>query len=145
NNITLYVQNNGFHPATFGGSWSSAFPKGIAGGIFQEGIVWGGLVNDGQSPTLRVGGNTYFSGTQELDRLYRVRPDYLTADLTDDAANFAYFQNYPLDLSSVNAGDIQSLRDQYAKDWTEWPAAKDRKSTRLNSSHVKISYAVFCL
>src|SRR5690606_21273971 len=31
-----------------------------------------------------------------------------------------------------------------------WPlgyyfAAQDRKSTRLNSSHVKISYAVFCL
>src|SRR5690606_8806238 len=25
------------------------------------------------------------------------------------------------------------------------PALKDRKSTRLNSSHVKISYAVFCL
>src|SRR5690606_40067318 len=25
------------------------------------------------------------------------------------------------------------------------PAIKDRKSTRLNSSHVKISYAVFCL
>src|SRR5690606_40791051 len=24
-------------------------------------------------------------------------------------------------------------------------ASKDRKSTRLNSSHVKISYAVFCL
>src|SRR5207302_9174770 len=25
------------------------------------------------------------------------------------------------------------------------PACRDRKSTRLNSSHVKISYAVFCL
>src|SRR5690606_41919515 len=25
------------------------------------------------------------------------------------------------------------------------PVKKDRKSTRLNSSHVKISYAVFCL
>src|SRR5690606_36981377 len=25
------------------------------------------------------------------------------------------------------------------------PQARDRKSTRLNSSHVKISYAVFCL
>src|SRR5690606_40127118 len=25
------------------------------------------------------------------------------------------------------------------------PAREDRKSTRLNSSHVKISYAVFCL
>src|SRR5690606_42027576 len=27
----------------------------------------------------------------------------------------------------------------------ETPGARDRKSTRLNSSHVKISYAVFCL
>src|SRR3954471_10275322 len=26
-----------------------------------------------------------------------------------------------------------------------WMASKDRKSTRLNSSHVEISYAVFCL
>src|SRR5256885_11616916 len=26
--------------------------------------------------------------------------------------------------------------------WTEW---RDRKSTRLNSSHLVISYAVFCL
>src|SRR5690606_14220490 len=30
--------------------------------------------------------------------------------------------------------------------WTAWPVTRaDRKSTRLNSSHVKISYAVFCL
>src|SRR5690606_41656738 len=27
----------------------------------------------------------------------------------------------------------------------EWISPADRKSTRLNSSHVKISYAVFCL
>src|SRR5690554_7619755 len=27
----------------------------------------------------------------------------------------------------------------------EWIALEDRKSTRLNSSHVRISYAVFCL
>src|SRR5436305_2425347 len=27
----------------------------------------------------------------------------------------------------------------------ERPVARDRKSTRLNSSHVRISYAVFCL
>src|SRR2546427_8520010 len=26
-----------------------------------------------------------------------------------------------------------------------WPQAQDRKSTRLNSSHSQISYAVFCL
>src|SRR3989442_6255890 len=28
---------------------------------------------------------------------------------------------------------------------TSTPCARDRKSTRLNSSHVRISYAVFCL
>src|SRR3712207_8869242 len=27
----------------------------------------------------------------------------------------------------------------------EWSEAEDRKSTRLNSSHANISYAVFCL
>src|SRR5690606_41009221 len=34
------------------------------------------------------------------------------------------------------------LRDAVARA-TGWP--EDRKSTRLNSSHVKIAYAVFCL
>src|SRR5699024_12443335 len=28
---------------------------------------------------------------------------------------------------------------------TTWQLSRDRKSTRLNSSHVSISYAVFCL
>src|SRR5438477_6074445 len=35
------------------------------------------------------------------------------------------------------------LRDEWAR--TEKPARQDRKSTRLNSSHMSISYAVFCL
>src|SRR5690348_17877592 len=33
----------------------------------------------------------------------------------------------------------------HGKDVTELPAREDRKSTRLNSSHPSISYAVFCL
>src|SRR2546430_11395555 len=38
-------------------------------------------------------------------------------------------------------------RSQPATDraWSEIPAQRDRKSTRLNSSHSQISYAVFCL
>src|SRR5690606_41733243 len=32
-----------------------------------------------------------------------------------------------------------------SQDFCTAPANLDRKSTRLNSSHVKISYAVFCL
>src|SRR5690554_7710810 len=31
------------------------------------------------------------------------------------------------------------------KPWVKTSLAPDRKSTRLNSSHVRISYAVFCL
>src|SRR5437868_12368657 len=34
----------------------------------------------------------------------------------------------------------------FSKSFAEYlPGKKDRKSTRLNSSHVSISYAVFCL
>src|SRR5690606_41138049 len=39
----------------------------------------------------------------------------------------------------VEEDDIKSALDYYSK------VSQDRKSTRLNSSHVKISYAVFCL
>src|SRR5690349_22340072 len=36
---------------------------------------------------------------------------------------------------------------RFMSDWTRQARARflDRKSTRLNSSHVEISYAVFCL
>src|SRR5690625_5661090 len=36
-------------------------------------------------------------------------------------------------------------RDQLEEDTFDEANKKDRKSTRLNSSHVAISYAVFCL
>src|SRR5690606_41427271 len=39
----------------------------------------------------------------------------------------------------------QSPAQQGGNQRAERRAALDRKSTRLNSSHVKISYAVFCL
>src|SRR5690606_41788478 len=39
------------------------------------------------------------------------------------------------------------LHQAFGPPRTGWPVSqrRDRKSTRLNSSHVKISYAVFCL
>ena len=80
-------------------------------------MVWGGQVYDGSSPVVRVAGNTYQSGTFAVTRLFRVRPDYLTANLASDAATYN-----DIDLGSVTDGQIQEIRDQYAKDWTEWPA-----------------------
>src|SRR2546430_9846456 len=45
-------------------------------------------------------------------------------------------------------GRLQSLRRLETRNWDAvrpQAAAEDRKSTRLNSSHSQISYAVFCL
>src|SRR5256885_11546368 len=45
-------------------------------------------------------------------------------------------------LAKANGyNDLASFREHIEKD----PKYKDRKSTRLNSSHLVISYAVFCL
>src|SRR5690349_22214639 len=45
------------------------------------------------------------------------------------------------------AGDALLGADvmQREKGWNTSAPSRDRKSTRLNSSHVEISYAVFCL
>src|SRR5207253_8190685 len=50
-----------------------------------------------------------------------------------------------VDVCPVHAiYEEQDLPPEFAKD-VEFNAEGDRKSTRLNSSHVAISYAVFCL
>src|SRR5438445_9354924 len=38
-----------------------------------------------------------------------------------------------------------AILDAIARHWPIAPDVEDRKSTRLNSSHANISYAVFCL
>src|SRR5699024_12230059 len=42
---------------------------------------------------------------------------------------------------NITVVDLLNNKEDYAK----WKEMVDRKSTRLNSSHVSISYAVFCL
>src|SRR5690606_41948009 len=59
---------------------------------------------------------------------------------------------YPSDYDAINdlieiAGDAAPSRitDAMMRAFELERQPEDRKSTRLNSSHVKISYAVFCL
>src|SRR3712207_7652543 len=47
--------------------------------------------------------------------------------------------------TGINSGDIFELAQTPESFFDTWPLKKDRKSTRLNSSHANISYAVFCL
>src|SRR5690606_40762055 len=67
-----------------------------------------------------------------LEQLMRL--DHAPEGVRGDALALEYAS---LDAGSVNGGHV--LRA------AEAAAHLDRKSTRLNSSHVKISYAVFCL
>src|SRR5256885_9376586 len=48
---------------------------------------------------------------------------------------------YRLPMAYVRSGDVDRARTH----WEKYTTDKDRKSTRLNSSHLVISYAVFCL
>src|SRR5207253_10774719 len=56
-------------------------------------------------------------------------------------------------LSSCLPQNVAPRSRQIRKAWSKeittssnpWNSERDRKSTRLNSSHVAISYAVFCL
>src|SRR5690554_7354291 len=62
-----------------------------------------------------------------------------------------FVARYSIQLSYERAKNLYLLFNEHS--WEEWRARKDsnlrppgdRKSTRLNSSHVRISYAVFCL
>src|SRR5690606_40442321 len=50
-------------------------------------------------------------------------------------------------LGTPDSGTVsgQTVFERGDETFTLWPMDTDRKSTRLNSSHVKISHAVFCL
>src|SRR2546421_5846617 len=43
------------------------------------------------------------------------------------------------------AANVVSPANDFANAFPRWISFRDRKSTRLNSSHDQISYAVFCL
>src|SRR5439155_25776455 len=59
---------------------------------------------------------------------YRLCPSFITVLLTTIIARIIRMTHHPLSMMSKNDD-----------------RGEDRKSTRLNSSHVAISYAVFCL
>src|SRR5690606_38057437 len=68
----------------------------------------------------------------------------LVADLVLVEGVLAYFAFGLVERHLVGAGEVMNVA-LAAADGAVAGHALDRKSTRLNSSHVKISYAVFCL
>ncbi len=118
NNSTCWVGGDGYHDWIVDGSWNGAFPINyFAGTIFSEGIVWGGKVIDNNYPAIRTAGNTYGTGCAPLQRLFRVRTNFRTTNLTMDAATF-----FNIDPGEVTQEQLGEIYTQYQKDWDEWPA-----------------------
>ncbi|HJN30697.1 MAG TPA: hypothetical protein QF604_22550, partial [Candidatus Latescibacteria bacterium] len=135
NNMSLWFKRDGWSARNpLNDNSGVTFPRSTDQIIFQDGLIWGGLVQDGDPQELRVGGQTYAIGTvpgaivskgvgedpsDPSVRIYRIRRDYETADLRLDASELL-----GLGLSEVTDADEAAVRAQYAKDWQEWPASK---------------------
>ncbi|MCH8304182.1 MAG: T9SS type A sorting domain-containing protein [Candidatus Marinimicrobia bacterium] len=143
NNITSWVQKNGFFPWDYPGGWNGSHPKGTVGVVFAEGIVWGAKVSgDGDDVNPRVNGSTYANGLSsgkvlgwrspsdplgyspptgravEADQqIWRVRTDYLTADLKSDAQSFVQ-----IPIGDVTDDDVDKVFETYDFAWKNWPA-----------------------
>src|SRR2546430_11230240 len=55
------------------------------------------------------------------------------------------YQNHFIDTTSLAEGNVRRAVTHFADERKLGKCVTDRKSTRLNSSHSQISYAVFCL
>src|SRR5690606_39447357 len=81
----------------------------------------------------------------------KLRQDCLGSNKTLADLFTNYFRILPKLLAELQENHLKVLKET-VEETVAWrterkkhPMVLDRKSTRLNSSHVKISYAVFCL
>src|ERR1017187_4481890 len=72
-------------------------------------------------------------GHVSTQKLLELMPEVKTANAQLDTVNKTY------------QAQMKQLLDEYQKQEADLSDQTDRKSTRLNSSHRCISYAVFCL
>src|SRR5690606_19386698 len=127
-----------------------------------------GLLDEDQgrsvASVMALSGGTVISGDQlyalpdaKLDLLKKILPVYGEAARPLDLFESDYPTLYQLNveksfgtwtvLGVFNWSESASRRREVniRQIWPDASGTEDRKSTRLNSSHVKISYAVFCL
>ena len=135
NNMSMWFKRDGWSGRNpLNDNSGVTFPRSTGAVIFQDGLIWGGIVKDADPQELRVGGQTYAIGTvpgriiskgvaeDPSDpgvRIYRIRRDYRTADLRLDASELQ-----GIGLSAVTDADVEELRAQYERDWREWPWEK---------------------
>src|SRR5207248_4283560 len=80
-----------------------------------------------------------------LDRLRPAEADVCVVDVPVVDAPAAVFCEVAWSLDEEAALELEPRVLPGPRQWADQTRKKDRKSTRLNSSHRTISYAVFCL
>src|SRR5690606_14182061 len=100
------------------------------------------LAPDARRPAcirIHVAGRPYYTVPAEVVRAEQLQPGRtIDPDLHERLGRAA-------DQEAALRAALRSLElRSHARAWDR-SSREDRKSTRLNSSHVKISYAVFCL
>jgi hypothetical protein len=149
NDIRLFVDRNASFAQLAGAGVAVDYPKGTGHLIWAEGIFWGGLVEDGQTPRLRVNGShreitglkagkvlltssgqVIGSDDPETRHVWRVRKDYQQRYSENnpyylgDEQSMAYDAafSFEMDLEDVDQSDLRTLYEQYDYDWQNWPA-----------------------
>ncbi|MBI5216174.1 MAG: T9SS type A sorting domain-containing protein [Ignavibacteriae bacterium] len=135
NNVSMWVNDNGLlEKNSVRQSAGVTFPRGTSTLVYDGGLLWGGIVRDGITPEIRVGGQARVAGTipgritsshlpenrfANAVRVFRIRPDWKTGDLRQDAA-----ETFGISIYDVTENELQELRRRYAVDWYSWPWQK---------------------
>lgn len=116
NNWTYWVYASGKSGNDPDGNSGGIFPSGTAGVVYEDGLVWGALIND----KVQVGGSTYRTGSDKIsDRIYRIRADWEDLKKNPDLA-IADARDF-FRTKEPSTAQLASLIEQYEKDWNEWP------------------------
>src|SRR5688572_17872245 len=100
---------------------------------------------------LALGGIYWYVATEKFSDTKKVKPDYTVNAIefireflpNDDAANKKYTDRIITVKGIVS--EVEAADTTVNIKFIDPASGSDRKSTRLNSSHSQISYAVFCL
>src|SRR5690554_459922 len=118
--------------------------------IIVLGLVLSACSKDEEEATPEGVFEKYISYWMEED--FSSMYELLSSDSKDYISQEDFLARYENIYSGIGAGNIEisfTTEEEEASDEVEEVdlaySLKDRKSTRLNSSHVRISYAVFCL
>jgi len=120
-NFSTPIYGDGRLDISSSGNSGFIYPKGVNKAVvYQSGFVWGGKIDS----QIRTGGSVYRTGlkpgkilsngnAEDPDapnvRVYRVRPDYENGSMESEVND--------------REGNAETIREQYRKDWYEWPAA----------------------